>query len=63
MGYFEYIHIVMVDLIFDVMVGERFYKTLRYRHSGTFPLKEEELRDFVLAKLPTLKNKNFTIAI
>lgn len=53
----------MVDLIFDVMVGERFYKTLRYKHSCMFPLKEEELRNYALKKLPTLKNKDFRIVV
>lgn len=51
----------METLIFDVMLDERFIKTFKYEYCPLFPLEENELRDFVISKLPTLRNKNFQI--
>ena len=45
----------------DVMRGERFIKTLPYKHHEVLRLDEEKLRDFVLSKMPTLKGKDFDI--
>ena len=46
---------------YDVMLGERCYHTLVYRSDFNIPPTEEELRKFVLSKLPTLKNKQFEV--
>ena len=46
---------------YDVMLGERYYHTLVYRSDSNIPPTDEELRQFVLSKLPTLKNKKFEV--
>lgn len=46
---------------YDVMLGERYYHTLVYKSVFNIPPTEEELRKFVLSKLPTLKNKQFEV--
>ena len=51
----------MRTIYIDVMVGERFIKTLPYKHHDILRLDEEKLRAFVLQKLPTLKGKDFEI--
>lgn len=43
------------------MVDGLFYHTIRYKTEFNIPPTEEELRKYVLSKLPTLKNKNFEI--
>ena len=43
------------------MLGERYYHTLVYRSDFNIPPTKEELRKFVLSKLPTLKNKQFEV--
>lgn len=51
----------MRTIYIDVMVGERFIKTLPYKHHEVMKLDEEKLRAFVLQKLPTLKDKDFDL--
>ena len=51
----------MRTIYIDVMRGERFIKTLAYKHHEVLRLDEEKLRDFVLSKMPTLKGKDFDI--
>lgn len=51
----------MKTLIFDVMLNGRFIATMRYKYSPLFPLEENELSDFVVSKLPTLRNNPFRI--
>lgn len=51
----------MKTLIFDVMLDGRFVKTFKYKYNPAFVLEENELRDFVLSKMPTLKEKKFQI--
>lgn len=46
---------------YDVMVDGLFYHTLVYKSDFNIPPTDEELRKFVLSKLPTLKNKNFEV--
>ena len=46
---------------YDVMLGERCYHTLVYKSDFNIPPTDEELRKFVLSKLPTLKNKHFEV--
>ena len=53
----------MKDLIFDVMLNGRFVCTLKYRFCPLFPITEEELAKFVEEKRPSLKGKNYKIAI
>ena len=47
---------------YDVMLGERYYHTIVYKSNFNIPPTDEELRKFVLSKLPTLKNKQFEIS-
>lgn len=51
----------MKTLFIDVMLKGRFVATLRYRYCPAFPLDAEGLSEFVVSKLPTLKNKPFKI--
>lgn len=51
----------MRTIYIDVMIGERFIKTLPYKHHEVLRLDEEKLRDFVLSKMPTLKGKDFDL--
>lgn len=46
---------------FDLMCDERFVKSFVYDTKNSFPPTEKELHDYVIEKLPTLKNKDFTI--
>lgn len=50
-----------MKLKFDVMYNERFIKTFVYETKYPVPPTDEELRAFVVKKLPTLKNKDFQI--
>lgn len=43
------------------MLGERYYHTIVYKSNFNIPPTDEELRKFVLSKLPTLKNKQFEV--
>lgn len=45
----------------DIMIGGLFICQLTYRYCPLFALDSEELRNFVLEKRPTLRNKKFTI--
>lgn len=46
---------------FDVLYNERFVKMFVYENKSPFPPSDEELRNFVVSKLPTFKNKDFKI--
>ena len=46
---------------YDVMVDGLFYHTLVYKSDFSIPPTDEELRKFVLSKLPTLKNRQFEV--
>lgn len=46
---------------FDVMVNERFYCTMRDEKKSPFPLDMNELYDYIISRLPTLKRKKIEI--
>lgn len=46
---------------FDIMVNGRFYHTMRYEKKSPFPLNMNELYDYIISKLPTLKNRKIQI--
>ena len=48
---------------FDLMYNERFVKTFVYDNKSPFPPSESELRDYVIEKLPSYKNKDFKIEL
>lgn len=61
---------VMKKLTFDIMVGERFYRTMHMPitmdmvidYQGKQPIiNGEKIKEWVLKKCPTLKYDNFTI--
>ena len=53
----------MRKLPIDVMDRNgRFICTLRFPYCPLFRKREQKVSDFVTSKLPTLKNKQFTIA-
>ena len=45
----------------DIMVKDRFVTQIPYPHCTLFPIDSEELKNFVLEKRPSLKNKDFRI--
>lgn len=45
----------------DIMVNGYFHTQLTYRHCTIFKINMDEIHQFVLAKLPYLKNKDFKI--
>lgn len=51
----------MQTLTLDIMLGDRFVCTLRYKHNPAFILTIKELADLVVSKRPTLRNKPFRI--
>ena len=51
----------MEKVYLDIMVNGKFYKQLTYYYSKIFIIDADEVKAFVLQKLPTLKNKEFTI--
>lgn len=51
----------METLTFDVMLGDRYICTMRYRYCPLFPVSAEELRKFVISKRPTLRYMDFRI--
>lgn len=51
----------MQTLTLDIMLGDRFVCTLRYKHNPAFILTVKELADFVVSKRPTLRDKPFRI--
>ena len=51
----------MEKVYLDIMVNGKFYKQLTYNYSKLFIIDADEVKTFVLQKLPTLKNKEFTI--
>lgn len=46
---------------FDVMVKGRFYCTMKYEKKSPFPIDIEELYEYIISKLPTLKRKKIEI--
>ena len=51
----------MAIVYLDIMIQDKFYKQLTYNYSELFMIDADEVKAFVLKKLPTLKNKEFTI--
>lgn len=52
----------MVNTIaFDIMLGGRFICTMRMP-MRPWPFTEDEVREFVLSKLPTLRGEDFKVA-
>lgn len=51
----------MKDFVFDVMLGDCFVRTFRYKYCPLFPIDSNELCAFVEKTLPTLKGKPYTI--
>lgn len=46
----------------DIMVGNMFVAQLPYKVNPIFPSTDKELREYVVYKRPTLRNKKFVIA-
>ena len=51
----------MATVYLDIMIQDKFYKQLAYNYSELFMIDADDVKAFVLKKLPTLKNKEFTI--
>ena len=47
----------------DVMVNGYFYKQVTYLYSPIFGYTERQLKEYVLQEYPSLKDKNWEIAI
>lgn len=48
-------------LTFDVMCEEMFITTMHYEHYRVFKLDLKALYRYIIERLPTLKNKTFSI--
>lgn len=49
---------------FDVMLDGRYVRTFRYKKNNAIgEIWESELRDFVISRMPSFKNKNFEICL
>lgn len=46
----------------DITVGGLFVAQLPYKVNPIFPATDKELREYVVSKRPTLRNKKFVIA-
>lgn len=53
----------MKTIYIDVMLNDRFVCQLKYEYCPAYNLNKDELREFVIQKRPTLRNKNFTIEL
>ena len=53
----------MKTLFIDVMLGDRYQFTLRYRYCPAFKLDMKDINDKVLERRPSLKGKPYTICI
>ena len=55
----------MKNLHLDIFVDDRFYGTMRMKNlwGGVFPLTEEEIRNEVERRLPSLKGKKYTVVL
>ena len=51
----------MKTIYIDVMRNGHFIKTLPYKHHDILRLDEAKLREYVISKLPTLREKDFDI--
>lgn len=51
----------MKTIFFDVMLNDRFVHTMKYKCPDNKEISEAMLHDYVISKLPTLKNKDFKI--
>ena len=49
-------------ITFDVMCEERFITTMHYEHYNVFKLDLKALYRYITDRLPTLKNKTFSIS-
>ena len=47
----------MKELTFDVMLGDRYVCTLKYKYCPLFPIDPDELQEFVISKRPTLRGE------
>lgn len=45
----------------DIMVNDRFYRQIPMRYCPLFVLEPEEVRDYVIEKIPSLANKKFIV--
>lgn len=50
-------------LFIDVYVDGRFYHTIRFKYSPLFVYDEQEIQDFVVQKLPTLRNTKLNLVL
>ena len=48
---------------FNIMLNGKFVCTLRYKYCTLFPINFEDLKEFILSKRPSLKGKDYRIAV
>lgn len=53
----------MKTFVFDIMLNGKYICTLRYKYCELFPIDFEELKKFIINKKPSLKGKNYRIAV
>ena len=48
---------------FDIMLNGRFVCTLRYKYCALLPINFDDLKEFIHSKRPSLKGKDYRIAV
>lgn len=51
----------MKTVYLDIMVDNMFVAQLPYKVNPIFPVTDKELREYIVSKRPTLRNKKFVI--
>lgn len=51
----------MKTIFLDIMIGERYFCTIKYKYCQAFKIKEEDLREFCIKKKPVLARYEFRI--
>ena len=48
----------MIEIVFDVMQGDKFICTMRMKHNKAFSLTADEIAEYAFSKRPTLRKRN-----
>lgn len=51
----------MMQVSFDVMLGDRFVCSMRCEHNPIVPLSMDRLQKLIVSKYPSLREKDFKI--
>lgn len=51
----------MKTIFLDIMLDGRYVRTLKYKFCSLFPINMDDLRKYVVSKMPALKGEPFKI--